>query len=73
MRSLSPPPAYRTENLFTVYACIEDDIALNAGVEGIEGDARALSHARRFYQYQPVALPGRNTYTMHSPNTAISV
>jgi len=25
----------------------EDDAALNAGVEGIEGDARALSHARR--------------------------
>jgi hypothetical protein len=28
----------------------EDDVALNAGVERIEGDARALSHARRFYQ-----------------------
>jgi hypothetical protein len=27
----------------------EDDAALNAGVERIEGDARALSHARRFY------------------------
>ena len=32
------------------YAGAEDDAALNAGVERIKGDARAQSHARRFYQ-----------------------
>jgi pimeloyl-ACP methyl ester carboxylesterase len=38
------------DNRSTVYTGSFDDAALNAGVERIEGDRRALNDARRFYQ-----------------------
>ena len=38
------------DNRSTVYTGSADDAALNAGVERIEGDPRAQSYTRRFYQ-----------------------
>jgi pimeloyl-ACP methyl ester carboxylesterase len=38
------------DNRSTVYTGSADDAALNAGVERITGDRRALNYARRFYQ-----------------------
>jgi pimeloyl-ACP methyl ester carboxylesterase len=38
------------DNRSTVYTGSADDAALNAGVERIKGDRRALNYAQRFYQ-----------------------